>query len=136
MTGITRAGAMGQRSRSTAMRHNFEQGGVVRRWRQPLQSKLGGGGVVFGLGRACNPALRNVSRQRPCRAMTLLSRCVIALVINVLFRRCAELQGGDQRQCGLAFAEIIADIFAHLLRIAEVVQHVVGQLKGNAQMSP
>src|SRR5215468_11498201 len=41
----------------------------------------------------------------------------------------------NQRQCGLALREIIAEVLAPLLRVRAVVEYVIHQLIGGAEMA-
>ena len=42
--------------------------------------------------------------------------------------------GVDQRQRGLALGEVVAEVLAQRLRVGGVVEHVVGDLEGIAQV--
>ncbi len=51
-----------------------------------------------------------------------------------LFLRRAAAEGKHHRQGDLAFAEIVAAFLAHRFRIGSVIQHIIGQLEGNAEI--
>jgi hypothetical protein len=55
------------------------------------------------------------------------------LAHQVAFGIAAPLHGGDERQRGLAFTQIVAETLAHDGSVAGIVQHIVNDLKGGAQ---
>ena len=48
--------------------------------------------------------------------------------------RCAVLHGVNQRQRGFAFSEIVTKMFAGLLFVRRVIQHIVDQLECGAEV--
>ncbi len=63
-------------------------------------------------------------------AITLFNRLADHLALWL----CTVGDGVDQRQCGFTFGEVVTYVLTQFFGVGSVVQQVIGQLEGGAQV--